>query len=428
MSGQRLLSRRAITNTVFFTLAGGCVLCGLPLASGQTNEVGIAKPRLLPVKNDRFAAGGTAEQPIADWTFEAITVSVNADEAAWHVQIGTAGAAGLSVPEDGRGALLQGTTEFARGDLVSAPLPLKPFRWVNVGVEYAVESGEPLVFVCLRPTQDRALVDLEFLPKTAPGEKRKAFALLHTGALDGDYSISVSILGTGSARFFVLKAREEGDYPRPTKPALIVDLMHDPPVTEGPAAWDDAQKLVKVYGFPSLEYVSYARLTPDVLKTIDPALVLLSAFVDRAQNPDQQRMLAAVRTVLDSKVPLLSVGLGHQIIARAEQAERMDRVPEFGPTRIGVVADDPVFAGLPRHPFFYASESHNNIVRDVPPRAEVIAASERVLTQAFRYAGGRCYTFQANLESGWEHACPEACLVWKNVLRRWGLAPPARQQ
>jgi GMP synthase-like glutamine amidotransferase len=410
---------------MIIALAISTALSAVPLVFAQGQKAAGHKPTVLPIKNDRFAASDSPKQPITDWTFEPITVEI--DDSDWRVKIGAKGGATASVTADGPGVLLQSTGDLARGDLISAPLHIKPFRWVKVGVEYTIESGEPLLFTCLRPTQDRSLVDLEFLPKTAPGEKRRAFVMLHTGALDGDYSVSISIAGTGSARIFILKAREEGEYPRPTKPALVVDLMHDPPVTNGPYAWEDVEKLVKVNGFPSVEYVSYARLSEDKLESIDPGLVLLSAFVDRTQNPDRRKIMQATQTVIRSNRPLLGVGMGHQIIARVQNAPEMDRVPEFGPTRLQVVAEDPAFAGLPRPPYFYASESHNGIVRDVPPQAEVIATSERVLTQAFRYTGGRCYTFQANIESGWEHACPEACLVWKNLLRQWGLAPPAQQ-
>ena len=423
-SPRRHATRRT---TVFLTLGAAAALLTVPSVFGQTDGASRSKATLLPIKNDRFAAGGTAEQPVADWTFESITVDLDRDAVAWHVNVDSEGDAAASIPGDGRGVVLHTTTDFARGDLISAPIHIRPFRWVKVGVEYAVESGDPLVFICLRPTKDRSLVDLEFLPKTTPGEKRKAFVMLHSGALDGDYSVSVSISGIGSARVLVLKAREQDNYPRPAKPALVVDLMHDQPMTDGAHTWHGVKKLVDVYGFPSIEYVSYTQLTREKLDAVDPALVLLSAYVDRSQNPDHRKIIQATQTVMRYDVPLLGIALGHQVIARAQNATQMDRVPEFGPTRLEVVADDPVFAGLPRHPYFFATESHNNIVRDVPPGAEVIATSERVLTQAFRYPGKRCYTFQANIESAWEYTCPEACIVWKNVLRQWKLVPPLRK-
>lgn len=409
-------------------LAGSLVALLSPLAVGQGQETKHAGEALLPISNDRFSASGIAEQPVADWTFESLSLDVNPDDFSSTVRISPKGDATVVVPTDGAGVVLEGTTDLARGDLVSSPCPLKPFRWVKVGVEYVIESGDPLAFVCLRPTKDRALVDLEFLPKTAPGEKRKAFVRLHTGSLDGEYSLAVSILGTGSVRFLVVKAKDDGEYPRPTKPAVVIDLMHVRPATEGPHRWNEIYKLETVYGFPAIEFISYTDVTPAKLKTLDPALILLWPYADREQNPDRQKLIAATRAAARHGAPLIGTGLGHQVLAQVEKNVAMDRETEVGPTRLDIVVDDPVFAGLPRRSHFLAEESHRSIVREVPPGAEIIASSEAVMTQAFRYPGKPWYTFQANLERGWEIACPEACIVWKNMLRGWGLAPPAEKR
>lgn len=405
-------------------LAGSVQLLAWPHANSQPPRAGDSDEVLLPIKNDRFAAGPAGEQPIADWTFESLTLELDPDDFSARLRSGPKGDATIAVLKDGQGAILEGTTDTARGDLISSPCPLKPFRWVKVGVEYTIESGEPLVFVCLRPTKDRSLVDLEFLPKTKPGEKRKAFVRLHSGSLDGDYSVSFSIVGAGSARVFILKAKEDGDYPRPTKPAVVIDLMHEQPAKDGPNRWSDIDKLSKVFGFPAIEYISYTAVTAEKLKALDPALILLWPYADPTENPSRQQIAAATRTAAHYGAPLIGVGLGHQVLAQVEKNVAMDRVAEFGPTRLEVVADDPIFAGLPRLPYFFVCESHRSIVRETPPGAEVIATSEKVVNQAFRYSGQRWYTFQANLEREWEYACPEACIVWKNILRGWGLVPP----
>jgi GMP synthase-like glutamine amidotransferase len=319
--------------------------------------------------------------------------------------------------------VLRGQTETARGDLNSAPVHLAPFRWVKVGVEYTVESGSPLLFVCLRPTANRRQVDLEFLPTPPGSEKRKAFVMLHSGALDGDYSVSISLLGQGSARVFVLKAREEGAYPRPTKPAVVIDMPRDGAADQADDGPRNFEKLASLYGFPSIEYVSYTDVTMSKLKALDPGLVLLPPYVT-SHEIDRRRIVQAVQVAGRCGAPLIGVGLGHQLLALAEGAEGMDREAEFGPTRLDIVAEDPIFAGLPRETCFFASESHQSIVDGMPDGAEVIATSERVLTQAFRYAGKPWYSFQANLDRGWEFACPESCIVWKNILRQWNLVPP----
>jgi GMP synthase-like glutamine amidotransferase len=383
-------------------------LAGPPARSDQT----------LPIQNDRFAAGDKPGQPVMDWTFESIKV----DAGTGRVTVGPKGDAALVVPEDGEGVVLQGSGDAARGDLTSAPFRMKPFRWVKVGIEYTIESGEPLLFVSLRPVKERSLVDLEFVPRTEPGEKRQAFVNLHSGALKGKYSISVSLMGKGSARVFRIEATEEGRYPRPDKPALVITLAHGRSKSKTPEGWEEVHKLVKVYGFPSIKFVSYQDITEKKLKAVDPALVLLPAFIDSSEDLDRQKIMQATQTVAAYDAPLLGVGLGHQLLAMAHGVE-LDREPEFGPTRHEVVAEDPIFAGLPRS-YFLALESHNGIVRTAPENAEIIAASEKVLTQVFRYPGKPWYTFQANLDKGWEYGCPEACLVWKNVLRQWGLVPP----
>jgi GMP synthase-like glutamine amidotransferase len=403
--------------SVLLALAGTTPL--LPQARGQQVQAERAGD-VLPIKNARFALG--PDDVLTDWKFESLAPATDSDAVSR-----SKGDALLLPGKKGQGAALQGTTETARGDLVSRPLPLKPFRWIEVGVEYTVESGEPLVFVCLRPTKHRARVDLEFLPKTPKGEKRRALVRLHSGSLDGDYSISFSIVGVGTARVFSLDAREKGDYPRPERSALVIDLVHATPATEGPNRWAEIYRLTSVYGFPGVEVISYTQVTPDKLKALNPGLVVLWPYVDRSENPDRQKVLAATRTAAHCGAPLIGVGLGHQVLAQAEKNVQMTRMSESGPTRLEVVADDPIFAGLPRAPYFFAAESHVGIVRATPPGAEVIATSEKVLTQAFRYPGQRWYTFQANLERDWEYACPEACLVWKNMLRVWGLAPPAGQ-
>ena len=86
--------------------------------------------------------------------------------------------------------------------------------------------------------------------------------------------------------------------------------------------------------------------------------------------------------------------------------------------------DDPIFAGLPRYPVFVASESHRAMIHDAEfGTAENLASSQICETQVFRYPGKPWYTFQPHIEREWEYSCPEAYLLWKNMLRNWDLIP-----
>ena len=69
------------------------------------------------------------------------------------------------------------------------------------------------------------------------------------------------------------------------------------------------------------------------------------------------------------------------------------------------------------------SESHQGMVQDSFALPALLASSEICETQIYRYADEPWYTFQGHIERGWESACPEAYLLWKNMLRNWGLAP-----
>ena len=83
-----------------------------------------------------------------------------------------------------------------------------------------------------------------------------------------------------------------------------------------------------------------------------------------------------------------------------------------------------MFFRLPRYPFFYLSESHNYAPKDAYDRRMlIVASSDKCRTQICRCRGRPWYTFQGHIERGWEDSCPEAYLLWKNMLRHWALIP-----
>ena len=435
MNTNRTLQYLARHRAMITLLAVTVPLFSASVLYGQTGNDADAARQALPVKNPRFAAGDSADQPVKDWVFEALRLDINEGSNRVKLEVTPQGEATLLLPPDGTGVVLQGTTETARGDLISAPFKLTPFRFVEVTVEYVFETGEPLLFVCLRPTADRGLVDLDFLPRTQVGDKRKATVRLHSGAFDGDYSLAVSVGGVGSARVLSIEARQTGDYPRPDKPVFVVDLLRDNPRPDGELNWGDAAKFVKLFGFPSVKHGHYSEVTPQMIQAADPALIVLSPKSADLKRPDRQKITVAVQAAMDHGVPIVGICAGHQALPMVigqgafiyRQAEDLPGgrryLSEWGPTKLQVVKNDPLFEGLPRYPYFYASESHQASVSDEFTGADVLASTDFCKPQVFHYPDKPWYTFQCHIERGWEVSCPEPYLFWKNMLRMWELAP-----
>jgi len=420
-SPRRLDAARFVLLMALLTLGAGGPAPSA--AYGQTASRPVDK-EALSLKNSQLTKGDNAEQPIADWKFESLTLETTSEQTVVKLKVSSEGDARLIVPEDGKGVLLEGTKDTARGDLISSPINLPPFRWVRVTVRYKVEAGDPLMLVCLRPTSNRSQVDLAFLSKPTPGKIRKSSVMLHTGSFEGDYSFSVSIVGEGTARFCSIEAEEAGDFARPNKTVLIVDFLDWVPAADGKRQWSDAEKLVTVFGFSRIEYIHFTEFTKEKLEAAEPAMVLISPGGDNLQRLDRQKTIEAANVLLEHyDGPLLGICLGHQLPAMVIENQGLRRIPEWGATRHRVTKKDPIFKGLPRYPHFVASQSHNGSVVAAPDGAEIIAKSEEVAAEALRYTGKPWYTFQAHIEREWEFACPEACILWKNMLRQWKLAP-----
>jgi GMP synthase-like glutamine amidotransferase len=419
--------------TSFVVIAAVAFLvCGGSLF-GQAAAATRDGTRLLPIKNPCFAAEKGAEEGIADWTFESLEVSVDEKTSSFHSTIGKKGEAELLPPGKG-GALLKGTTETGRGDLLSAPFAIDPFRWVEVTVEYEAVSGKPVLFVCLRPERNRELVDLDFLP--GPGGRRKVTVRLHTGLTQGNYSLALSIMGIGTARFLSVSARETGDYPRPEQPVFVLDMLHIKPVEGESLGWKSIDKLVSVFGFPSVAFLHFTEVTGEKLEEIAPALIVLSPKSENIGRGEVDAIMKALRTTVDYGAPVVGICLGHQVLAMCYEGASLARnveiddegrqrvIGEWGTTKIRILKDDPLFKGLPRRPFFYISESHMGLVHiEKFASAENIASSELCENQVFHYRGKPWYTFQGHIEREWEYSSPAACVLWKNMLRYFFLAP-----
>lgn len=363
-----------------------------------------------------------AAQPVAGWTFEPLGYALDKRGRKRVFRVGPEGEAEIAAPAEGGGVILRGAAQTSRGDLVSPSFALEPFRYIEVEVRYRVESGDPIFFACLRPTEDRRLVDLEFLPQGKRGKERSGKVRLHAGRSDAPYSVAVSITGVGEVRVLSTTVRELAEsYTPPTKPLLVLDIRTTAP---GAEPNPNFARVASVFGFPSVEYMHFTEFDAKRLDAIDPALVVLPGLVS-LKGADNELMDRVVRaTVKQLDAPVVGVCLGHQVLARSLGAKLERGGSEWGPTTIEVVKRDPVFAGLPRtgdgaRPIFNASQSHNFRVKEPIGRMQVLASTENCETQVFRYRGKPWYTFQGHIERGWEVASPEACVLWKNMLRGW---------
>ena len=107
-----------------------------------------------------------------------------------------------------------------------------------------------------------------------------------------------------------------------------------------------------------------------------------SSVTERA--PWMLRVESLVRSMVQAHTPVLGICFGHQLIAQALGGEvlRNPRGREIGTVRVSRVADDPIFAGLPRA--FDAHATHVDAVSRLPPGAEVLATTALDDVAAFR--------------------------------------------
>jgi len=107
-----------------------------------------------------------------------------------------------------------------------------------------------------------------------------------------------------------------------------------------------------------------------------------SSVTERA--PWMLRVENLVREVAHARTPVLGVCFGHQLIAQALGGEvrRNPRGREIGTIRVQRVADDPIFASLPRS--FDVHATHVDAVVRLPPGAQVLATTSLDDVAAFR--------------------------------------------
>jgi GMP synthase (glutamine-hydrolysing) len=113
-----------------------------------------------------------------------------------------------------------------------------------------------------------------------------------------------------------------------------------------------------------------------------------------------------IRDAVATRVPVLGICLGAQLLARAMGASvRRNPVSEIGWFELcftDAARRDPLFAGLDRETVFH----WHGETFDLPEGAELLASSERCRNQAFR-VGDRTYGLQFHLE-----VTPEMIADW----------------
>ena len=103
--------------------------------------------------------------------------------------------------------------------------------------------------------------------------------------------------------------------------------------------------------------------------------VVLSGSPDMMTDAKtKEKFSKETEAILESKAPVLGVCFGHQLMARAFGAEVVeDRKPVLDMVRTSVLADDPLFAGLPKS--LMLLESRHEVVKSLPGGFQLLAKS-----------------------------------------------------
>lgn len=98
-----------------------------------------------------------------------------------------------------------------------------------------------------------------------------------------------------------------------------------------------------------------------------------SSVTERA--PWMLRAEGFIREIVSARTPLFGICFGHQMVAQALGGEvtKNPRGREIGTARVDRIADDPIFAGLPRT--FDVQATHVDSVARLPQGARVLATT-----------------------------------------------------
>jgi len=126
--------------------------------------------------------------------------------------------------------------------------------------------------------------------------------------------------------------------------------------------------------------------------------VALSGSPDMLSKPSvQKKYTREIEAIRDSKVPILGVCYGHQMIAIAFGSKVVeDERHVLGFVKTRVLTGDPIFAGLSRETMLM--ESRYEIVDSIPDGFELLARSETSEIAAMKHRSLPLYGVQSHPE------------------------------
>lgn len=168
----------------------------------------------------------------------------------------------------------------------------------------------------------------------------------------------------------------------------------------------------------------YSNLTEDRLAGMAPRALILAPSPDPWSRYPAKTLAAAEQAVRHFRGPLLGIGGGHQLLARAWGAEVRDMADEkgeFGTVKVRIVREDPLWAGLPTE--FDAVTGHREEVAAVPEDFVPLAETDACRVQAMRHSSRPIYGLQFRPEDPRGARLPARGIV-RNFLVVAHIAPP----
>ena len=146
----------------------------------------------------------------------------------------------------------------------------------------------------------------------------------------------------------------------------------------------------------SVTSVDWRESTSRMFDSYD-GVVLSGSPEMMSKEKTKERFQREMDAVLDSRTPVLGVCFGHQLIAQAFGAEVVeDTKPVLEMVKTSVLADDPLFMGLPR--FLMLLESRHEVVKSLPRGFKLIAKSDTSRIATMRHETRLLYGVQFHPE------------------------------
>lgn len=337
---------------------------------------------------------------------------------------------------------IKGYLEHGRAELSSPSVPLKPFTWYEVEIQYRTmgAADSSISLAGLYPDASRDLMDQVILPSTN-GSLNTHKALLHSGAFRSDYHFFLGNTGIGQTAYYGFRFRELTAYQTPEENLMIVDLLKFEPDPENLDLWKSHKKFTGLFGFKDPSYMHPMEASIKRISEAEPGIIVFSPTATDTEDISmgffkKRKFNKGIAKILlyaeENHIPVLGICAGHQSIAlhygaflaRLKDDNSGEYLKEIGPTTLHIIQEDPLFDQLPRKNRLKITEAHLIVVGYNFTLPENLATSAEFGNQIFRYdkpTGVPWYTFQGHIEKDWEYACPEGSLVMHNLLSNWGL-------